>query len=145
VSPEGYFNDSFNHDALIELLLQPLGPGGTLAFRRAAFDFRVDQPVDAPLEYAQRDSVLIFDGVFLLRPELRQHFEFSIFLHADFRVTVSRAEARDLHLFGSVQQVRRRYYERYIPGQRMYLAEVRPEQWASIVIDNNDPLRPIGG
>ena len=142
-SPEGYFHDSFNHDALIEALLQPLGPGGSLAFRREVFDFRSDQPVEAPLEHAQPDSVLIFDGVFLLRPELRDHFDFSIFLRADFRVTVARAEDRDLHLFGSIQEIRQRYDNRYVPGQRLYLAEVQPERWASVVINNNDPLRPI--
>src|SRR5262249_19722962 len=37
-SPEGYFRDSFNHSALISLLLAPLGPGGTRRYRRAVFD-----------------------------------------------------------------------------------------------------------
>jgi uridine kinase len=142
-SPEGYFYDSFNHDALVRVLLEPLGPGGTLAFRRAVFDFRSDQSVDALLEHAQPGSVLIFDGVFLLRPELREYFEFSIFLRADFAVTVARAEKRDLHLFGSPQDIRRRYHDRYVPGQRLYLTEVQPERWASVIINNNDPLRPI--
>ena len=81
--------------------------------------------------------------MFLLRPELREHFEFSIFLRVEFGVTVSRAEARDLHLFGSVQEIRRRYHERYVPGQQLYLTEVEPERWASVVINNNDPLRPL--
>src|SRR5262249_1391568 len=40
LSPEGYFNDSFNYPALVEALLQPLGPG---LFRRSVFDFRTDQ------------------------------------------------------------------------------------------------------
>ena len=142
-SPEGYFYDSFNHDAVIEWLLQPLGPGGSLTFRRAVFDFRTDQPIQAPLERAQPSSVLIFDGVFLLRPELREHFEFSIFLRAHFSVTVARAEDRDLHLFGNVQEIRRRYQERYVPGQRLYLKQVQPERLASVVINNNNPSRPV--
>lgn len=142
-SPEGYFYDSFDHAALVSVLLQPLGPGGSLTFRRAVFDFRSDQAVDAPLEHAQPDSVLIFDGVFLLRPELREHFEFSIFLRADFAVAVARAEHRDLRLFGSPQEIRQRYHDRYVPGQRLYLTEVQPERWASVVINNNDPARPM--
>lgn len=143
LSPEGYFHDSFNSDALVKSLLQPLGPGGSLAFRRAIFDFRNDQPVDAPLERAQPHAILLFDGVFLLRPGLRKHFDFSIFLRADFNITVERAEQRDLPLFGTVEEIRRRYQERYVPGQRLYLSEVQPERWTSVVIDNNDPLRPI--
>lgn len=142
LSPEGYFHDSFNYPALVEALLQPLGPGGSLAFRRAVFDFRTDTIVEVPLEQADPQAILLLDGVFLLRPELRAHFDFSIFLRADFRTTLARAEQRDLNLLGNVEEVRRRYHERYIPGQRIYLTAVHPERMASLIIDNNDPARP---
>ncbi len=142
LSPEGYFLDSFNYPALVEALLQPLGPGGTLQFRRAVFDFRTDSPVSAPIERAEPDAILLFDGVFLLRPEVRAHFEFSVFLHVDFNVAMERAEKRDAPLFGSTAAVRQRYETRYVPGQRLYLAGVQPDQWASVVVDNNDPVRP---
>jgi uridine kinase len=141
LSPKGYYHDSFNYPALIEGLLQPLGPGGSLAFRRAVFDFRTDAAVNAPLERTESNAILLLDGVFLLRPELRMHFDFSIFLRVDFGVTLARAERRDTTLFGSVEEVRRRYRERYIPGQQLYLASAQPERWASIVIDNDDPQR----
>jgi uridine kinase len=143
MSPEGYFHDSFDHAAVIEHLLAPLGPGGSLRFRRAVFDFRTNAPIQSPVEQAHTDAVLVFDGVFLLRPELREYFDFSIFLRVDFGITLARAERRDLPLFGSVEEIRRRYGERYVPGQRLYLRQVQPERLASIVIDNNDPGRPI--
>jgi uridine kinase len=140
--PEGYFRDSFNYPALVRALLGPLGPGGTRRYRRAIFDFRSDSPVYAPIEEAVSDAVLLFDGVFLLRPELREHWDFSIFVSADFEITVKRAEERDLDLFGSVSNVRLRYEQRYVPGQRLYLSEVQPARWASIVINNNNPALP---
>jgi uridine kinase len=99
--------------------------------------------VDAPFEEAKRDAVLLFNGVFLLRPELREHWDFSIFVRAEFDVTVPRAESRDRELFGGAEQVRRRYEERYVPGQRLCLSEVEPERWAPGVVDNNDPARPV--
>jgi uridine kinase len=71
-SPEGYFEDSFNYDALLSALLQPLGPSGSRDFRRAVFDFRADQPVETPIEHAPPNAILLFDGVFLLRPRLRE-------------------------------------------------------------------------
>ena len=142
-SPDGYFHDSFNYPVLVEALLQPLGPGGTRRFRRAVFDFRSDRALNTPLERAEPDGVLLFDGVFLLRPELRQHFDFSLFLKVDFTVTLERAEQRDVDLFGSVEEVRRRYQERYIPGQQLYSSSAQPERWASVIVNNNDPLRPI--
>ena len=124
LSPEGYFHDSFNYPALVEVLLQPLGPGGSLAFRRAVFDFRTDAIVDAPLERAEPNAILLLDGVFLLRPELRTHFDFSIFLR-------------------SVEEVRRRYRVRYIPGQQLYLREAQPERFASVIIGNDHLAGPI--
>jgi uridine kinase len=142
LSPEGYFLDSFNYAALRAALLDPLGPGGSLEFRRAVFDFRIDQPVEAAVEHAAPDAVLLFDGVFLLRHELRECFEFSIFVHADFALTLARAELRDRGLFGTREDIRRRYLERYIPGQRLYLSRAQPERRASVVVDNNDPLQP---
>ena len=142
LSPDGYFYDSFNLNGLRESLLRPLGPNGSRAFTRAIFDFRADRAVDSPVELASDDDILILDGVFLLRNELRDDFDFSIFVRAGFDVTLARAEVRDIDLFGSVENIRQRYVERYIPGQRLYLESVRPETHASVVVDNNDPLRP---
>jgi uridine kinase len=142
LSPIGYFEDSFNYEALLDGLLRPLGPGGSREIRRAVFDFRKDTAVDVGTQRAVPDAVLLFDGVFLLRPELRGHFDFSIFVRADFSVTTARAEQRDVTLFGSVEEVRKRYRERYIPGQQLYLATCGPERWASVVVDNNNPLQP---
>jgi len=143
MSPAGYFHDACNYPALIEELLQPLGPDGDGRFRRAVFDQRADIAIDLPQESVEPDAILILDGVFLLRPELRPHFDFSIYVRADFDTTLARAERRDLTLFGSADDVRTRYEQRYVPGQQMYLDTVQPERWASIVIDNNDPERPL--
>src|SRR5262249_48623606 len=123
-------------------LLAPLGPGGSRRYRTAVFDFRTDAPVDAPLQEAPADAVLLFDGVFLLRSGLRTHWDFSIFVEADFATTVARAELRDRALFGDAAAVRRRYETRYVPGQRIYLESERPRTRASVVVVNDDPAHP---
>jgi uridine kinase len=69
-SAEGYFLDSFDYGALKSVLLDPLGPGGDRRFRSATFDYRIDRRVDAPLQTAAADAILLFDGVFLQRSEL---------------------------------------------------------------------------
>ena len=143
LSPEGYYHDSFNCRALVECLLAPLGPGGSLRYRTAVFDFRADSGVDMTARVAEVNAVLLFDGVFLLRPELAGHWDFTIFVDASFETTLARAERRDAELFGGVEEVRRRYERRYIPGQRLYFAECRPKERASVVIDNNDPSHPV--
>jgi uridine kinase len=141
-SPEGYYRDSFDHDALLNLLLLPLGEGGSLRFHRAVFDFRVDAEISVSEEVADPNAILLFDGVFLLRPELREYWDFSIYVKASFDVTLGRVLVRDNALFGSETETRRRYGARYIPGQQLYLAEAQPEAFASVIVDNNDVRNP---
>jgi uridine kinase len=141
-SPEGYFLDSFDYEALRTLLLEPLGPGGSRRYRRALFDYRVDEDVAAPEEEASPDSVLLFDGVFLLRPELRPFWDFSIFVQADFDETLRRAEARDLELMGGVEAVKERYLSRYISGQELYFSRCAPQEIADVVIENTSVSEP---
>jgi uridine kinase len=126
-SSEGYYQDSFDYRALVELLLTPLGPGGALQYRSAIFDYKADSEVQVPLEAAEANTVLLFDGIFLLRPELREHWDFIVFIEASFDVTLARAIKRDLGLFGALK----RYADGLnygIPGPKIYLEECRPKE-----------------
>ncbi len=141
-SPAGYFHDSFDCQSLRDLLLAPLGPTGNRRYRRACFDYRVDAPVAAAEELAPADAVLLFDGVFLLRPELRDHFDLKIFVDVSFAVSVERACRRDAAQFDSPAAARARYEQRYVPGQQLYLGQCRPRALADLIISNDDPAVP---
>lgn len=142
-SPEGYYLDSFDHGALRDVLLVPLGPQGSRSCRRAVFDFRSDSPVQEPSAEAPPDAIMLFDGVFLLRPELYRYWDFRIFVDVDFDETLRRACERETALFGSADAVRKSYQARYIPGQRIYLRTVRPAERANVVLKNVDPSQPL--
>lgn len=141
-SPEGYYEDSFDLDRLREDLLEPLASQGDVRCRLAAFDHRQDGPVDARWTVVRDRTTLIFDGVFLLRPELRSSWDFSIYLHVDPEVARERAVARDAEALGGQEAARLRYRTRYLPGQALYRSEAAPEQAADIVLDMTDPARP---
>lgn len=141
-SPEGYYEDSFDHRALRTSLLDPLGPGGSREYRPAVFDFRTDEPVDTPWLRASERSVLLVDGVFLLRPELRGAWDFTVFVSASFGEVLRRALERDLELFESAATIERRYRVRYIPGQELYFARARPDLVADAVVVNENPAIP---
>ena len=141
-SPEGYFLDSFDYTTLKRELLDPLGPEGDAKFRTAAFDYRVDRPVESPRRIAPRDAVLLFDGVFLSRPELQASWDLTIWLDVPFEVTVERAIARDSRRGGDAAVTRGKYVHRYVPGQRLYLSQCRPRERADIVVDNSVFERP---
>jgi len=141
-SPEGYFYDAFDYPAVRQALLTPLGPKGDRCYRTAAFDFRTDTPVRSEALIAPENAILLFDGVFLLRPELNDGWDFRIFVDVDFETCLSRACRRDLDLFGSAEETRRRYEQRYIPGQRIYMETVDPRSKADVIVDNRDPAEP---
>jgi uridine kinase len=142
-SPEGYYLDSFDHAALCDALLLPLGRGGSRVYRSAVFDFITDSPLRVPEDVAALDAVLVMDGVFLLRPELLPFWDYRIFVDVSFDVALARAERRDLALFGSVEAVRARYAERYIPGQRLYFEVAHPRERADAIVHNEDPDNPL--
>lgn len=115
-SPEGYYLDSFDHEALRVRVLE---------------------------QHEPRDAVVLVDGVFLLRPELDGLWDFSVFVDADFDELLRRGVERDGARFGSPDEARRRYLTRYLPAQARYIAEVEPARRADVVLENTDPRAPV--
>lgn len=142
LSPAGYFLDSFNYNALITTLLAPLGPGGSRRYRPFVFDYVTDKPVAVPEQIAPADAILLFDGIFLLRPLLLPYWDFSLFLHVTAPQILKRAMQRDASLLGGRENVRERYVTRYLPAQKMYMATCRPQEAAPMVLDNENPQAP---
>jgi uridine kinase len=98
--------------------------------------------VESPRITAGRNAILLFDGIFLHRPELIPHWDFTSFVDSSFENVLHRALIRDRNLFGSTGETRRRYEERYIPGQRIYLNACNPAGVADVVFVNNEFERP---
>lgn len=137
-SPEGFFRDSYNYIGLKEVLLGPLGPNGTKRFRRGIFDHTIDRAIEAPEEVAVPGSVLVFDGIFLHREELRGYWDFSVFLEVSFDVSIPRGAQRGTGSPDPKADSNRRYVE----GQLFYLQTCKPREFATMTIDNNDLAMP---
>lgn len=76
-SPEGYYRDSFDHQALAGKLLRPFATG-VPGVRTACFDHVTDEAVGRDAAVPEV-AVLVVDGVFLLRPELRQWWHLAVY------------------------------------------------------------------
>ncbi|WP_441229074.1 uridine kinase [Tardiphaga sp. 215_C5_N2_1] len=139
-SPHGFYADSYNYVELRKVLLDPLGPGGSRVYCPAIFDHTVNAPVAACWSIADPDAVLVFDGIFLHRPELRDVWNLSIFLDAPFAITIPRGAGRGPG-YGSAD-VDAASNRRYIEGQRLYLHENDPQNRANLVIDYSDFTHP---
>lgn len=141
-SPEGCYRDSFDFGALHRVLLDPLGPDGDRRFRQAVYDRDTDTALSPPVTTAAADAVLLFDGVFLLRPELIDKWDLRIFVSTAFEETLARARIRDLAALGSAGRVEQRFRNRYLPSQQLYFDTVRPTDLADIVVHNDEIERP---
>ena len=117
LSPEGFYRDTVDLHRLVDECLVPFR-GGT------------------------GPAVLVVDGVFVLRPELRAAWHLSVYLRVSEEVTVARAVVRDLARYDSAADVEHRYRARYLPGQALYRAEADPERVADVLVDNRDPAAP---
>jgi uridine kinase len=134
-SPEGFFRDSYDLGALKRHVLDPLRPDGDRRVRRRVFDHRTDQPVDASVEEVPRDAVVIVEGMFLHRDELKDRWDWSVFLDVPFLETARRMAQRD----GSHPDPEHPTMRRYVEGQRVYLATCRPRERATVVMDYTRP------
>jgi uridine kinase len=137
-SPEGFFADSYNYEQLRAALLDPLSPGGTRRYRTAVFDHRSDSPISIPEKYADPGSILVFDGIFLHRPELRGYWDFSIFLEVGFHISIPRGAQRGEGSADADAQENRRYVE----GQKLYLRDCKPKTVATMTVNNENLAAP---
>lgn len=139
-SPKGYYEDTFDYGSLLAECLEPFARGAR-QITTALSDYTTDAHARMVQE-ADPDAALLLDGVFLLRPEMRERWDLSVYLHVPESVTLARAVQRDLPLFGSRVEVQRRYEQRYLPGQAIYREDAAPMERADIVVDNSDPSEP---
>lgn len=117
-TPEGYYRDSYDYVTLRRVLLDPFRLAGSAGFQTAVYDQGRDAAVESEWTTAGPDAVLVIDGEFLLRPELRGEWDASVRL-ADPPGRVSDS------------------------AQTVYADEVRPDEVADLLIDDHDPERPV--
>lgn len=141
-SAEGCYFDAHDHEGLKRALLVPFGPLGDRRFQHTTYDHVTDTVLSPPLTTAPAGAVLLFDGVFLMRPELIDHWDLRIFVSTTLEKTVDRAVTRDGRA-SSRDDVERRWRERYIPAQKLYFATARPTDLADVIVYNDEPQQPV--
>jgi uridine kinase len=142
LSPEGYFQDSFDYPALIEQFLAPIKEAKTtVAVTTSLFDWTTEESRRERKEVTA-DAVVLFEGVFLFRPEIERFWDFRVFVDIPLTVSLDRGVVRDAEHFGGEDGARERYLQRYIPGQEIYLREVVPRSKANVIIHNEEPHSP---
>jgi uridine kinase len=138
-SSEGYYRDAFDYSLVRRVLLEPFRLGGSTGFQLRGFDLLRDAPVESEWVTGPADAILIVDGVFLNRAELRGAWNYSIWLDADSKVRLARMVERD----GADPSPKAESNTRYSEAQRLYVRDAHPNTTASAIVDNTDPDAPV--
>lgn len=149
-SAEGYYYDARDLAAIMTLLLDPLGPGGDLRYRTASFDLEQDRPLAQAPQLAAADAILIVDGTFLQRPELRRGWDLTIFVETSELLSEQRGLSRDVGRLGSAEATQKLYADRYRPAFDLYEHLCAPASISDVILNNDDvdcpclSIRPNG-
>ena len=92
-----------------------------------------------PGAQAAAGDILVFDGIFLHRPELRGYWDYSIFLEVGFAISIPRGAQRD----GTPSDPHAPENRRYVEGQQLYLHACDPRRYATVVINNETLESPF--
>jgi uridine kinase len=104
-SAEGYLEDSYDYDALTHRLHEPL----------------------------DRSTITVVEGLFLLRDELADRWDYSVFLDVPIEVALERKRQRDELALTPGDPLEQRYVE----GQRLYRERHRPLDRATWVVEDS--------
>jgi uridine kinase len=138
---EGYYRNAYDFASARNLLLGPAGPGGTGEVVLCAHDPLTGEDHRDTQVSVPDDAVLIVDAAFAFRPEYNDCWEYRIWLEVDPETALRRGIARDCAMEGTAEATRL-HLDRYHVAETIYLAEVRPQELADIIIDNRDFAHP---
>jgi uridine kinase len=126
-SPRGFYEDSYDYEAFERELIDPFRAGRP--FATVLFDHRTDESLVKHETARSADTILVVDGIFVHRPELRGLWNYSIWLDVPPEVSAERLIGRDGE--GANRP-------RYTEGQEMYLRRAKPRAAATAIYDNTD-------
>lgn len=124
--PDGWY-DAVDSGALVREVLAPLGPGGSRRYLPTLWDARRDRATRAAYETAPPSCIVVVDGTFLLRDELRWEFDLTVHLAQSAAALRRRAASAD---------------EWQLEALARYSDEVAPQDVCDVLIRYDDPGHP---
>lgn len=128
---ECYYNLQWRYDYLINEVIMPI--------KRGDFNSKIELYDKDNDTYYLRDtfipvgSIVIIEGIFLQREELRDIFDFMIYIDIPEEVRLGRVLERDGYI-GDKEQIKAKYNNRYFPAERHYVEVCSPCDKADCVV-----------
>jgi uridine kinase len=142
-TPDEYLREGYDYAKIRELLLDPFGPEGSRRCRLDYWNSHDDRPFPEDWQDVPHDAILLVDGPFLHTSELREQWDFAVWLEVDWQSLLRRAARRDGTWGGPAALVRAAYQAGWMPRHLHYEESVHPHDRVDVVIDNCDVARPF--
>lgn len=133
-----FYRHALRFDALFETLVLPLR-------ERRSIRLEADFTEETATEYRRhlweyRDlDVILLEGIFLLKRELRRHHDLALWIDCTFTTALERAVARAQEGL-SADATAAAYRRIYFPAQQIHVERDRPREAAQLVIANDPRL-----
>ncbi len=88
-------------------------------------------------------DVIVLEGIYLLKRELRRHYDLSIWIECSFETALERAIARGQEGL-SAEATRHAYRTIYFPAQAIHFARDAPQRAATLVVCNDPRMTAKG-
>lgn len=137
--PDSFYHDSYDCETFIRSVVSPFK--NRLPIVPAAWDVDADCAASPAEVDLPEDCVLLVDGIFLHRTQLRALWDASIWVQVPFAVSVPRGNERFPGEYDTDPEAETNH--RYVGGQRLYFTECSPWALATWVIDNENLAHPI--
>jgi len=137
---DAYYDNAFNYKQLTEEILEPLRRVGTIDKDVLCLNLDTDKYENIIHYYIDGETIVLLEGVLLFRPPILNYLDGKIYIYIDFDELLNRARERDVPKYG--EAFLQKYIDKYIPIQKRYLEEFKPQAYCDIYIDNNDYLYP---
>lgn len=129
-----FYRHAFDFETVFSQLIEPLRFHRALRHETARPHPHTGAPRRIAYDFADVDVVIV-EGVFLLRRDLRARYDLRVWLHCPYETALQRALARNQEGLAASQLVSD-YRRIYFPAQELHLAVDRPRDAADVVVDN---------
>ena len=130
-----YYNLQWRYDYLVKEILSPIKNGEIIDKQIERYNRESDEYFTQRVNLVH-GSVLILEGVFLQRKELKDYLDFIIYLDVPQEVRLNRVLARDSFI-GGLEDIKYKYEKRYFPAEEKYILEYSPIENADFVLKNS--------
>jgi uridine kinase len=137
VTGEGYYRNAYDFRSARDLLLAPAGPSGSGVVVLCGVDPLTGEDHRDKRVSTPAGAILVVDSVFAFRAEYNDCWEYRIWLEVEPEIALCRGVSRDSAAEG-FEEAARLHHERYRVSEMIYLAEVRPQALADVIVENSN-------